>query len=269
MFMVSAGIFATLLYAPASPVIDWIPSVFLRGVAMGIAMGLTAIAIIYSPWGKRSGAHINPAVTLTFFRLKKVAPWDALFYVIFQCLGGLAGVVLVAILLERPFTTPPVNYVVTVPGPWGIWAALIAEFAMSFGLILMVLITSNTKRLARFTGVFSGFLVATYIALEAPISGMSINPARTFASALPAQIWTAFWLYYFTPPLAMLAAAELYQQVTRLKTQSMCCKLCPNGDTPCISPNCCDRCPEFVRPWREGAMANIPTSAQGLEDTHL
>ena len=65
-----------------------------RGL-IGVAMGLTAIALIYSPWGKRSGAHMNPSVTLTFWRLGKIKSIDALFYIVFQFLGGWVGVALV------------------------------------------------------------------------------------------------------------------------------------------------------------------------------
>src|SRR5215470_443684 len=65
----------------------------------GIAMGLTAVAIISSPWGQRSGAHMNPALTLTFLSLGKIAAWDALFYVAAQFAGGIAGVLVSSWLL--------------------------------------------------------------------------------------------------------------------------------------------------------------------------
>ena len=80
-FMVSACVFGALYEFPQSPVHQAIMSGFLRRLFMGVTMGLTAIAIIYSPWGKQSGAHINPSVTLTFFRLGKIKFWDALFYI--------------------------------------------------------------------------------------------------------------------------------------------------------------------------------------------
>lgn len=237
-FMVSAGIFATSIYAPTSRISSFIPNSFTKGLLMGIAMGITAIAIIYSPWGKRSGAHINPAVTITFFRLKKITTLDTLAYIISQFVGGLLGILLVAIILGNNFTNPPINYVVTVPGQWGAIAALIAEFLLSLGLMLVVLFTSNSDHLSKYTGVFSGFLVASYITFEAPISGMSINPARTFASSFPAQIWHGFWIYYFAPPLAMLIAAEIYLRYPK-KPRIICSKLCPNSEYPCISPQCC------------------------------
>lgn len=240
--MVSAGVFATLLYAQISPLPQILPSFFWRGVLMGIAMGLTAIAIIYSPWGKRSGAHINPAVTIAFFRLGKLSPWDAGFYVLAQFIGSWLGILFVAVTLGEAFTTLPVNYVVTIPGNGGWLAALITEILLSFGLMLTILVVSNHSRLNQYTGLFAGLLVATFITFAAPISGMSINPARTFASALPANVWTAFWIYYFGPPLAMLAAAEVYQRATRRSPRDICGKLCPNSATPCPCLDCpCDR----------------------------
>src|SRR6185295_3355311 len=77
LFMVSAGVFGTLLESPASPVHRALPGPVLRRVLMGLAMGLTAVGLVYSPWGRRSGAHINPAFTLTMFRLGRVRGRDA------------------------------------------------------------------------------------------------------------------------------------------------------------------------------------------------
>src|SRR5262245_16438024 len=76
-FMISAGLFTTLIEYPGSPLNHMIASRFVRRGLIGLAMGVTAIVLIYSPWGQQSGAHYNPAVTLTFFRLGKVRPWDA------------------------------------------------------------------------------------------------------------------------------------------------------------------------------------------------
>ena len=78
-FMISACLFGTIFEHPSSPIRQAIIDPLPRRVLMGLTMGLTAITIIYSPWGKQSGAHINPSITLTFFRLKKVKPWDAFF----------------------------------------------------------------------------------------------------------------------------------------------------------------------------------------------
>src|SRR5262249_632214 len=156
--------------------------------------GLTAVGIIYSPWGKRSGAHMNPAVTITFLRLGKTHAWDALFYAIAQTIGGTLGVLLVAALLGTAFTGPPVTYAVTLPGRQGPRVALCSELVISAGLMLVLLLFTASARLARFTGIVAGCLLALNISVESPLSGMSMNPARSFASAAPAGLWQYFWI---------------------------------------------------------------------------
>jgi len=196
-------------------------------------MGLTAVGIISSPWGQRSGAHMNPALTLTFLSLGKIAPWDALFYVVAQFAGGLAGVVLSGRIIGPPLAHASVKYVVTVPGPHGPWAAFGAEFAISFLLVAIVLNVSNSRRTSRFTPWVAGFLVASFISMEAPLSGMSMNPARTAGSALPAGVWTAIWVYFLAPPIAMLSAGQLYRRF-RGAHRVFCAKYHHHNDKRCI-----------------------------------
>jgi aquaporin Z len=233
LFMLSACFFATILGHPASPVPQAIADPLVRRLLIGMAMGLTAVGIIYSPWGQQSGAHLNPSVTLSFFRLGKVEPWDALFYVMAQFTGGISGVLVAAVLLGQVIAHPAVNYVATAPGMAGASIAFLAESGISFILMSVVLRVSNTPSLARFTGLFAGALVATYITLEAPLSGMSMNPARSFGSALAAQLWTGLWIYFSAPPLGMLIAAELYQR--RQGTRAViCAKLHHHNRKRCI-----------------------------------
>src|SRR5215471_15865060 len=98
-FMVSACLFGALYESAVSPVRQALASSFVRRLLMGISMGLTAVSIIYSPWGKQSGAHINPSITVAFFRLGKIRKWDALFYILAQFGGAVLGVVLACLLL--------------------------------------------------------------------------------------------------------------------------------------------------------------------------
>ena len=232
-FMVSAGVFATLFEYPGSPVHAAIANADVRRALIGVAMGLTAIALIYSPWGQRSGAHMNPAVTLTFLRLGKIHRWDAVFFVVAQFVGGTLGVLVVAALLGPAFTGAPVSYAATVPGSGGPWVAFLAEALISLVLIFTVLAVSSTPRIARFTGVVAGCLVAAYITFEAPISGMSMNPARTFASAAPALMWQGFWIYVIAPVLGMFTGAQLFLLV-RGRQQVACAKLLHPDDQRCI-----------------------------------
>jgi aquaporin Z len=200
-------------------------------VLVGMAMGLTAIAIIYSPWGKQSGAHFNPSVTLTFWRLGKVAHWDALFYVVAQFVGGIAGVLVAGSILGARIAHPSVNYVATQPGMTGVAVAFLTEVLLSFGVMTVVLTVSNTPRLARFTGLCCGLVVATYISIAAPLSGMSMNPARSFAPAAVAQLWNSLWIYFTAPPLGMLMAAEVY---VRARGGVACAKLHHANRKRCI-----------------------------------
>lgn len=233
-FMISACLFTALIEHPASPVRSALADGELRRALIGLAMGLTAIAIIYSPWGMRSGAHLNPAVTLTFLRLGKIAPADAIGYVLAQFAGGAAGVAAAAVVLGAPVIGhETVSYVVTRPGPAGVGVAFVGEAFISALLMGTVLVVSNLPRLNRYTGLFAGALVATYITFEAPLSGMSMNPARTFGSAANAMSWDALWIYFIAPPLGMLVAAELYVRRAGIAAVR-CCKLHHENDERCI-----------------------------------
>ena len=252
-FMVSACACAVLLFHPASPVVRGVEGETARRVLMGAAMGLTNVLLVYSPWGMRSGAHNNPAVTLTFYRLGKVKGADAVFYVLAQFAGGAAGVLLAALLLGRAVADPSVNYVVTVPGGLGVAAAFAAEVFISFVLMSVVLRASNHARLARWTGLLAGLLVALYISVESPVSGMSMNPARTFGSAVSAQLWTALWVYFTAPLLGMLLAAEVF---ARAGARAACAKLHHHNRKRCIF-NC-----EFGRAESGERRAEKPGAGQ-------
>ncbi len=232
-FMISAGLFATLLEHPDLPFRMVFADPLIRRLLMGSAMGITAVFIIYSAWGKRSGAHINPAVTLTFYRLGKIAGWDVFFYILAQFIGGFVGLVFISIILISFIGHPTVNFVVTIPGSEGVYIAFVAEMLISALLMIVILFAMNRKSLNSYTGLFAGILVALFILFEAPLSGMSINPARTFASAVPANLWTAFWLYMTAPPLGMLMAAEFYIRVRGIE-KVFCAKLHHNNHQRCI-----------------------------------
>jgi aquaporin Z len=232
LFMVSACFFTVWLFDPASPALDLLPSSALRRLLMGISMGATAILIIRSPMGKRSGAHFNPAITLTYFRLGKINKWDAGFYVVFQFVGGIGGVGLSALCLRSSLAVPAVDYAVTVPGWGGPAAAFCAEFFMAALLMLAVLWFSNRPPLAHYTSYLVGVLITFYVFIFAPVSGFSINPARTTASAVFADVWTAIWLYFVAPLLGMMTSAEIYLRVYG-KENVLCAKLHPDPNYPC------------------------------------
>jgi aquaporin Z len=232
-FMISAGAFTALLESPHSWLgrVQLAPS--LKRAVIGLAMGGTAAGLIYSPWGQRSGAQMNPSITLTYLRLGRIPRWDAVFYILFQAAGGLAGVLLTAGILRAAFTQPPVNYVVTVPGPAGSAAAFAGELIAGAIMMGMILVVSDRPAIARFTGLCAGLLIACDVEFEAPLSGFGMNPARTLASALPSGIWTGLWIYLTAAPLGMLLAAQGYLVLGRPEALP-CCKLHHGSRDTCI-----------------------------------
>ena len=150
-----------------------------------------------------------------------------------QFAGGALGVLAVLAVFGAIFADPPVFYVATTLGAGGIAAALLAEAAISFGLMIMILFATNTPGLMRLTGVFAGCLVALYITFEAPLSGMSMNPARTLASALPGGLWQGLWLYFVGPAAGMLLGVEVYRRI-RHTSDVVCAKLNHHTHRRCI-----------------------------------
>jgi aquaporin Z len=222
LFMVSACVFGALLEHPESPVHRAIGNAFVRRSLMGVAMGATAVTLIYSYWGRRSGAHMNPAVTLCALRLGRIGRGDAVGYVLAQFAGAVGGVAVVALIAGRWVGHPSVNFVVTMPGK-DVIAAWFAEAGIAGGMMGMSLGLNRFPRLAPYTGIFAGILVALYITFEAPISGMSMNPARSFGAAFWAGAWMHIWIYFTAPVAGMLAAAEVARVVSR-EPAKLCCK---------------------------------------------
>jgi aquaporin Z len=232
LFMLSACVSVVVLEHPASAVRAAIASPFARRACVGLAMGLTAAALIYSPWGKQSGAFMNPAVVLCHLRLGKLSAADALGYISAQFFGSAGGVLLGASILPGLVSDPSVNYVVTTPNA-GITAAFVAEFTLAFVMASVVMTLNRSARLAPYTGVGAAVLVAVFITMEAPISGMSINPARSFGSALWAQLWSGFWIYLTAPVLGMLAGVEL-QRLSLARHARPCGKLTHDETIRCF-----------------------------------
>lgn len=234
-FMLVAGAVAVALGDVPAPYARWLADHPLAARAIfGIAMGTTAASIVYSPWGARSGAHLNPAVTLTYALLGKLPKVDAAAYAFAQFIGGAAGFFVIAAVAGAMLIGPPAHAIVTRPGPAGTAVAFVAETAISFILMSVVLSVSNaSKNVSRYTGLAAATLIALFITFEAPLSGMSMNPARTLASALQGRDFTAIWIYFTAPPLGMLLAAAAFVKL-RGRGSVFCGRLNHSGPYPCI-----------------------------------
>jgi aquaporin Z len=191
LYLFCTCVVATLLQHPSPPIRHLLPNGIIRRACFGISVGATILAIVLTPWGKQSGGHLNPATTFTFYRLGKVKFRDAIFYGVAQFAGAIAGVAIASSLLLGAPGNPTIRYAATLPRAYGAGVAFIAEVVISFALMLTVLFTSNYDVLSRYTPYLVGALYAIFITLETPLSGMSMNPARTFGSAFLGRYWHA------------------------------------------------------------------------------
>lgn len=230
LFMASASVFTVLLEHPASLAHMAIDDPVVRRMLMGLAMGATAAALIYSPLGARSGAHMNPAVTLAFLRLGRISARDAVGYIGAQFAGAWLGTWVSAWLLDGRLGDPGVNFVMTLPGAYGAGPAIAGELAISFLMLSVVLAVAARPTTMRATGLVAGFIVLLNITFEAPLSGMSMNPARSLGPALVAGNFSWYWIYLLVPPAGMFLAAELH----RALASGGCAKLNHSSSVRCI-----------------------------------
>ena len=163
----------------------------------------------------------------------KVDFWDAFFHGAAQFFGAISGVAIATFILRGAPAHESVRYAVTLPGRYGDGVAFVAELAISFTLMATVLSAPNRDNLARYTPYFVGALYAIYITFETPLSGMSMNPARTFGSAFHASYWHALWLYFLAPTLGMLVAGEVFLRM-RNGVGPYCAKLHHANNKRCI-----------------------------------
>ncbi|OGX88008.1 MIP/aquaporin family protein [Hymenobacter glacialis] len=210
-FITCASLLTTALEHPAF----WLHQALagqelLRRGILGTGMALVIAAIVYSPWGKQSGAHINPAVTLVFWQLNKLRAVDAYWYIAAQVGGGVAAALFCTLVLGHYYAHPSVHHVTTQPGPAGVGVAFAAEFLISFVMVAVLLVALHRSRLKNAAGWLLGGLIFLYILLETPYSGMSLNPARSLASAVAAQDYRSLWVYLLAPPIATWLATVLF-----------------------------------------------------------
>ena len=233
--MLSICFFGALLYSNTSPMHHLALSRGMNSALMGTAIALTTFTIIRSPFGRRSGAHFNPAITLSFLCLGRIRRWDAMCYVAAQFVGGAVGVLLAHHLFGARLSEASVRYLVTVPGSYGDGTAFLAELILSGLLMGIVLYASNHRLLTRLSPLFVALLTIFYYTACPAISGFSVNPARTFSSALFAWIWQGIWIYFTAPCAGMLMAAGTYIVVMGAD-RVYCAKVFHDMHSPCPFP---------------------------------
>lgn len=193
-------------FGPGSPVAALLPDPFARRLLTGFLFGGTGALLALSPLGRISGAHLDPVLSWAFWGVGSLGARDALAYTVAQFLGAVAGAALL----------PPVwggfgaavRYGATLPGvAFGPWAAVAGEAVATASLVGGILWFVGHERLRRFTPALIPPLVAVLVALEAPVSGTSMNPARSLGPALPAHTLGVLWVYALGPALGAAGAA--------------------------------------------------------------
>ena len=198
--------FVILDFGKGSPIVSLIPSPVIRRALTGFLFGGTGMLITFSPVGKWSGAHINPVVTFSFWMKGKIKRTMAIGYVVAQFLGASAGAFM---LLFWGSIGKTIDYGATIPGKGGAAEAVLGEAATTFCLVAGLFLFLGYKRLRPFTPVLFPFLYAVMVYFEAPVSGTSTNPARSFGPSLASGIWSGWWVYWIGPLLGAFIAVSI------------------------------------------------------------
>jgi aquaporin Z len=200
-------------FGTGSPLAHVLPDTSIRRLITGLLFAGSGALVAISPLGKLSGGHINPAVSLAFWMQGKMHHFDLGGYILGQLLGAIVGSLLVVLVWGGQATS--VGYGTTVPGAGHpLWMAFLAEVSLTFLLVLSIFLFVSHHRLMRWTPLMVWILVAVMVWLEAPISGTSLNPARSFGPALVSWSWSSHWLYWVAPPLGALLAVGAFRLLT-------------------------------------------------------
>jgi MIP family channel proteins len=186
----------------------------LGAVGIALVFGLVIMAMVYAT-GHLSGAHVNPAVTLAFTLTRHFRLGDASAYVAAQ----LAGAAAAAFLLRSAWEDEPAALGATVPSV-GTGTALLYEAAMTALLMFVIMaVATDTRAVGAGAAIAIGGVIGLASLFGGPVSGASLNPARSFGPALAAGEWTSFWIYV-AGPLAGAALGALAYQLVRGETPS-------------------------------------------------
>ena len=195
-------------WGTGSPVAQLIPSEPLRRAVTGFLFGTTGCLVTISPVGKLSGAHINPAVSLAFWLRGKMKTGTMIGYIISQMIGAVIGCLPLLLWRDQGLS---VHYGITVPGESGVGAAFWGEVITTAALILLLFVFVGSKKLRDYTPYTMPFLYSFMVWAEAPLSGCSTNPARSFGPAVVSGVYTDYWLYWVAPVMGVLLVVGVFR----------------------------------------------------------
>ena len=201
-------------FAPGMPGSRMVPDASLRLWITGLIFAGSGSLFTISPWGRLSGAHLNPSVTLAFWASGKMRGHDLFGYLGAQLLGGTFGASLIVLVWGAHAAA--VNNGMTLPGP-GISdaAAFGTEALMTFAYVMAIFVFVSHRRLLRWTPLMNWLVVSGLVWLAAAATGTSLNPARSLGPALVSWHWRDQWIYWVAPPLGGTLAAVVFPLLAR------------------------------------------------------
>ncbi len=196
-----------LVYAIASAATVYSDSGQLGVIGIGLVHALVLTAIVYAI-GYRSGAQVNPAVTIGLLVAKKITGREAVVYIIAQIIGAVIAAAVVYSIFGSEMSAS-----VTLPSEDNIVRALILETVMTFTLVYVVLATTTSKnfKILPLAGLAIGFTLGLNVIFGGSITGGSLNPARSFGPALITWEFNYQWIYWISPIVGGLIAAGVYK----------------------------------------------------------
>jgi MIP family channel proteins len=198
------GTFFLVLIGPGAAMVNASTNGGLGVTGIALAFAFVVIAMVFAV-GHISGAHINPAVTLGFWSVRRFPTREVVPYVIAQCAGAAAASATLRAVLGPVGAMGATLPAVTLPD------AVVIEWLLSFVLMLVIMAVATDDRVATgFAAIAVGLTVGFCALMGGPLTGASMNPARSFGPALVGGLWRAHWIYWLAPVTAMIAAARLY-----------------------------------------------------------
>ena len=219
-----------VVISPTSPVDALgLPGWLARGIAGGL-FGLTGTAVTLSRFGRHSGAHLNPAMSLAFLIEGRISPSHAVWYVVSQCLGAITGA---AVVLAWGPLGRPLTFGATTPHA-GVapWAAVALEATCTVVLVATVFVFLGHPRLKKFTPWTMGPMYAVMVSLEAPWTGTSTNPARSLGPAVATGTWRDFWVYLVGPAIGAAVGVGLARTLSAEEHRIDQARIAPHPAAP-------------------------------------